>query len=87
MCRFYAWHMDCPILRKNGRCDFLHDKRIRDTHDAMLHNNYIGAELTIYEYKEKLVENYNPEILLHQKDLIIKEEALNKYPMKPTHKV
>ena len=74
-------------MRKNGRCDFRHDKRVRDTHDAMAHNNAFNVEVTIHEYKEKLVENYDPENILHQKDLRCKEEALNKYPMKPTIKV
>ena len=65
MCRFYAWHMDCPIMRKNGRCDFLHDRKVRETHDAMVQNNAFNTEVTIHEYKEKLVENYDPENILH----------------------
>jgi hypothetical protein len=65
MCRFYAWHMDCPIMRKNGRCEFLHDGRVRETHDLMLVNMQKGVEIPICEYKEKLVGNYDSENIMH----------------------
>jgi formate dehydrogenase maturation protein FdhE len=87
MCRFYAWHLNCPVLRKNGRCDFQHDARVREAHDTMLYNAATNQESTIYEYKDKLVANYDADNLLHQKELRYKEEMLSKYPMKPTHKV
>ena len=38
MCKYYAHHMECKMMKENGKCDYLHNYTIRATHDILALN-------------------------------------------------
>ena len=82
MCKFYAHHLTCPLEKKNQACDFLHDHQVRATHDIVR----VNSDRTIpkEELREHLIYKYDPFNSEHRKEVYWKEEALNRYPDKPT---
>ena len=74
------------MKNKQGICEYLHDTSIRKAHDTIEENMKKNEEMSIDEYREILVHSYDDDNRLHLKELRWKENALEKYPQKPTYR-
>ena len=69
---------------EKGKCSYLHDETIRGVHDRIKKAEKKGNKIPLGELREMLIKGFNKENQEHVEDILPMEEALNRYPEKPS---
>ena len=83
MCRYYAYHIECPDEEEEGKCSYLHNENIRITHDHIVKERRKNKTVHLDTIRQKLVNSFDKSNTKMVDEALWKEEALHKYPIKP----